>query len=345
MFKLSKKKGSASSVAIDIGTQYVKIVELVKNNQIQKVKNYKILNLVSDGKRFLSKEISRLIKKSFSEMNIDAKVVKTTVSGKSLVVRHVDLPKMSEKELKSSLRYQADLHIPFSLDEAFFDAYIINNNTGLPENRMRVIIVAIKRKDADETIKTIKRAGCSLDLVTVDSIALFNAFENGITDTEKNDTIALVDIGASKTNINVVNNGVSLLCREIKYGGIKFTELLMESLEISFDEAEEKKIAGDDTIIPYISETFKPLIRDIRASFDYFEGLMGGSIQKVYLSGGGSLTRGIVDLFKEKLGIHVLLWNPLRKIDDSELMDKDKEFLISHSSFLSVCMGIAETSS
>ena len=106
-----------------------------------------------------------------------------------------------------------------------------------------------------------------------------------------------------------------------------------------------KKLAGDNSIVPYISETFKPLIRDIRASFDYFEGLMGGSIQKVYLSGGGSLTRGIVDLFKERLGVSVLLWNPLRQIDDSALMDKDKEFLISHSSFLSVCMGIAETSS
>ena len=105
-FNFRKKKGKESSVAIDIGTQYVKIVELVPENQGYKIKNYKILNLVSDGKRFLSREISHLIKKAFSDMAIEANIVKSSISGKSLIVRHVDLPKMTKQELKSSLRTQ-----------------------------------------------------------------------------------------------------------------------------------------------------------------------------------------------------------------------------------------------
>ena len=342
MFKFGKKKLRESSVAIDIGTQYVKIVELVPAGQGYAIKNYKILNLVSDGKRFLSREISRLIKKSLSEMGIDSSLVKTCVSGKSLIVRHVDLPKMSKNELKSSLRYQADLHIPFSLDEALYDAYIINNAPNVAENRMKVIIVALKRKEADETIDTIIKANLSVDLISVDSIALYNAFSYGLTDSEKNETIALLDIGAAKTNIHIVDRGASALCREVKFGGIKFTEMLIEGMGLSFDEAEQKKVAGDDAMLSFGSEAMKPLVRDIRASFDYYEGMMGTSLQKLYLSGGGALARGITDYLKENIGVPVLLWNPLRKIDDSSLEDKD--FLIGNSPLLSVCLGIAMSS-
>ena len=339
MFNLKKKKSKKSNVAIDIGTQCVKIVDLERTSQGYRIKNFKVLNLVIDGKRFLSKEITRLIKKAFSEMSINVKSVKTSVSGKSLIVRHVELPKMSKKELKSSLRYQADLHIPFDLDEAFYDAHILPPQKGAPENRMQVIIVAIKRREADEVINTIKRAGYGIDLVTVDSVALYNVFDYGLTDAEKNETVALIDIGATRTNINIVDKGISMLCREMKYGGLKFTEMLIEGLNIGFDEAELKKLSGDDSIISFASEAYKLLARDIRASFDYFEGMMGGSVQKIYLSGGGALARGMTDYMKEKLGIPVVLWNPLRKIDDNDL--PDKEFLIGHSTLLAVTMGIA----
>jgi len=342
MFKFGKKKIKESTVSVDIGTQYVKIVELAPVAQGYAIKKYKILNLVADGKRFLPREISRLIKKSFSDMNIDTSSVKTSVSGKSLIVRHVDLPKMSKKELKTSLRYQADLHIPFDLDEALYDAYVINDAANVQENRMKVIIVALKRKEAEEVLDTIKKSGYGLDLISVDSIALYNAFSHGLTETEKNETIALVDIGATKTNIHIVDKGASALCREIKFGGIKFTEMLIEGLGVNFDEAEQKKVAGDDAILSFEMEAFKPLVRDIRASFDYYEGMMGASLQKLYLSGGGALTRGITEYLKEHLGIPVLIWNPLRKIDDSGL--EDKEFLIGNSPLLSVSLGIAMSS-
>jgi type IV pilus assembly protein PilM len=339
MFKFGKAKGKETTVAIDIGTQYVKIVELVPSGSGFRIKNFKILNLVADGKRFLSKEISRLVKKAFGDMTIEEKFVKTAVSGKSLIVRHVDLPKMNKNELKSSLRYQADLHIPFNLDEAMYDAHILTNGSVAAEGRMKVIIVAIKRSDADEVIDTIRKAGYMITLVSVDSIALFNAFDYGITEAEKGETIALVDIGASKTSIHVVDKGLSALCREIKYGGIKFTEMLMEGMGLGFDDAEKKKLSGEDAILSFAAESYKPLVRDIRASFDYFEGMMGSSVQKVYLSGGGALTRGITDYLKEKLGIPAILWNPLRKIEDSAL--HDKEFLIANSPLLSICMGLA----
>ncbi|MBN1522239.1 MAG: type IV pilus assembly protein PilM, partial [Candidatus Aureabacteria bacterium] len=255
------------------------------------------------------------------------------------IVRHVELPKMTIQELKSSLRYQADLHIPFNLDEAYYDAHILEDKENLPENKMRVIIVAIKRKDAEEVVDIITKAGYSIDLLSVDSVALFNAFNYGLTDNEKSEIIALVDIGASKTNINIIDKGESALCREIKYGGIKFTEMLIEGFNIGFDEAEQKKLAGDDAILSFAGEAYKPIVRDIRASFDYFEGMMGTSIQKLYLSGGGSLARGITDYLKEKLGIPVVIWNPIRKVDDSSLEDKD--FLIGNSPLLTVCMGTA----
>ena len=334
-----KKKEKNSSVAIDIGTQNLKIVEIEKSEKSIKLLNFKVLNLVIDGKRYLPKEISKMLKKALSEMGISTKLVKTSVSGKSLIVRHVELPKMTVAELKSSLKYQADLHIPYNLDEAYYDASIVENAKGVPENKMKALIVAIKKSDAEENLDILEKAGLDIELLTVDSIALFNVFESNIKANEKEEVIALIDIGSTKTTVNIVDKGESVLSRELKYGGLKFTEVLMEGLNTNFDDAEKKKISGNDIILPFVNEAYKPIIRDIRASFDYFEGMMGISINKLYLSGGGALSRGITDYFKDKLGIPCLLWNPLRGIDENAV--EDKEGLVKNASSLTISIGTA----
>ena len=336
---LGKKKEKNVSLAVDIGTQNLKIVELQKGDKKNKLLNFKVINLVADGKRYIPKEISKILKKSLSEMGISSKSVKTTVSGKSLIVRHVELPKMSVAELKSSLKYQADLHIPYSLDDAYYDAYIFENAKGLPENRMKALIVALKKSEANENIDILYKAGLDIELITVNSVALYNIFENGIKESEKNEVIALVDIGSSKTTLSIIDKGEFALSREIKYGGLHFTEVLMEGLNLSFDDSESKKIAGDDIILPFTNEAYKPILRDIRASFDYFEGMMGLSVSKIYLSGGGALARGVSDYLKDKLGVQSLIWNPLRNIDESVI--SDKEGLVKNASSLTVCLGTA----
>jgi len=340
MFGLKKKISKDRMLVIDVGTQYVKVLTLtIKNDQI-KLNDYRILNVIQGGKRFVIKEISKIVRKSIMDMKLTNKFALTSLSGKSVIVRIVDMPIMTLRELKSSLKYQTDLHIPFDINEALVDCQILPNHPA-PEGKMKVLIAAAPRKDATRVLDVVRGAGLIPRRVDVDVISLANAFEWGMKDVKDDSApFALVNMGASRTNLTIMHKGMIGLCRELNYGGISFTETIAAGLECSFDEAEEKKIIGDPEVLKYIQEALKPLSSSLVQSFDFFESSMGVHVDKVYISGGGALIRGIVDYLKEELYRNVLVWNPLRSVDIEGLAEKEKELLQQNSPLLTIAMGI-----
>jgi type IV pilus assembly protein PilM len=269
-------------------------------------------------------------------MGISDKFVLSSVSGKSVIVRIMDMPSMTIKELKSSLKYQTDLHIPFDINEAMLDCQILHDHPA-PEGKMKVLIAAAPQKDVSRVLDVLQGAGLIPRRVDVDVISLANAFEWGLKEEEP---FALVNMGASRTNLTIMNHGAISLCRELSYGCISFTEAIAEGLSCSFDEAEEKKIVGDPEILKYIEESLKPLSNALIQSFDFFEGSMGTRVDKVYLSGGGALIRGVVDYLKDLLHRNVFIWNSLRSIDIEGFVEGEKELLQQNSPLLTVAMGI-----
>jgi type IV pilus assembly protein PilM len=331
-----KKRGRDRKLIIDLGTQYVKIIDLhVKKNQA-KLHNYRILNLVTGGRRFIGKEISKILKKSVLDMKISGNTVLTSISGKAVVVRFMDVPTMTLKELKSSLKYQSELRVPFDLNDAMYDCQILPG-APVPEGKMRVLVAASPRREASKTLDVIRGAGLMPFKVDVDVIALANAFEWGKPEGEDT-TYALVNIGAARTNLSVIHNGLPALCRELNYGGISFTEAVSNQFGLGFDEAEEKKIRGDAQVLGIVEEAMKPVIQGLSQSFDFFEGSSGAHVSKVYLSGGGAQIRGVMDVLKSSLNRTVLIWNPLRNINIDSI--EDKELLQSNSPLLTIAMGI-----
>lgn len=331
-----KKKNFARKLILDIGTQYVKIVDMTVKKDQAILHNYKILNLISAGRRFIGKEISKIIKKSILDMKINDNLAYTSIAGKSVIVRIMDMPKMTEKELRSSLKYQSDLRLPFNLSEAYFDCKILPN-VAVPADKMKVIIAAAPKKEAGKFIDLIKGAGLLVRKIDVDTIALPNAYEWGA---HKGDdgSYALVNIGASRTNLTIISNGVPFLCRELNNGGISFTEAIASQLSISWDEAEEKKIKGDNDVLEIIEESLAPLSTGIAQSIDFFEGSSGTHINQIYLSGGGAQIRGIIDYLKSSLNHDVLIWNPLRNFNIDEI--EDRELLQANAPLLTISLGI-----
>ena len=337
VFGLKGKKRSVDrKLILDVGTQYVKVLDLTVKKGVATLHNYKILNLISGGRRFVSKEIAKIIKKAILDMKIGGNLAYASVSGKTTIVRFADMPKMSKKELKNSLKYQTDLRLPFSLDEALYDCQIIDQNSSV-EGRMKVVVAAVPKKDANKVLDIIQAANLICMKVDVDAIALANSFLWGQSKDDK-EAYALVNIGASRTNLTIMENGAPVLCRELNHGGISLTEAISHKLEINFDDAEERKIKSDAQVLAIVEDELKPISTGIQQSFDYYEGSSSSHISKVYLSGGGAQTRGIIDYLMSMLNRTVLLWNPLRSINIDSF--PDKELLQANAPLLTIALGI-----
>jgi type IV pilus assembly protein PilM len=339
MFGIGTSKNQGRMLLIDIGMQYVKILDFsVKKNQA-KLHNFKVLNLIQGGKRFIAKEISKIIKKSVQDLGITQRLVYTSLAGKSVIVRFLEVPKMSLKELKSSLKYQSELHLPFDLNEAIFDCQILEDSAAGTTGKIKVVVAAAPKKESLKVVDIIKGAGFIPRKIDVDAIALSNAFEWGAPKDE-GENIALVHIGATRTLLTIVKNRIPSLCRELNYGGIVFTEGISSSLEIDFDTAEQKKIIGEESVSKILEGAIRPLCSGLAQSFDFFEGSAGGAISKVYLSGGSAMIRGISDIIKDNLNRSVYLWDPLRSIAIDDLGDREKELLQSQSTLLTIALGM-----
>jgi type IV pilus assembly protein PilM len=337
MFGFKKTFVRERMLIVDVGTQYVKVLSLTVKNDSAKLHDYRILNVMQGGKRFFVKEIAKIVKKAIIDMGVTDQFALASISGKSVIVRIMDMPAMTLKELKSSLRYQTDLHIPFDISEAMIDCQILHDHPA-PEGKMKVLIAAAPQKDVARILDVLHGAGLIPRRMDVDVISLANAFEWGLKD--ESEPFALVNMGASRTNLAIMSHGKIGLCRELSHGCISFTEAIAVGLNCSFEEAEKKKIVGDPEILKYIEESLKPLSSALIQSFDFFEGSMGARVGKVYLSGGGALIRGVVDYLKDLLHRNVFVWNPLRSVDIEGFVEREKELLQQNSPLLTIGIGI-----
>lgn len=333
MKKLFKSK-ERLSFGLDIGTQAIKYVKLRLNNQDS-------AQICGFDLEPAGTDLEAIIRKIKQSQSIDS--VNISVSGPSTVIRHVNFPKMNENELRQALKFEAQKHIPFSVDDVHLDGYILKSD--LPENKMLVLIAAVKKDFLNLRLKLFEDAGLKVNIVDIDSLALSNAFNFNYSaeENQKYKALALLNIGSSVSNLDILENGMPRLSRDIHIAGNNFTQKLVEVFNMDFKSAEELKINPDNerskAISAAIETVFANLAASIRTSFDYYESQGTTTVAKIFLSGGGSKFVGLKDMLGNLLGIEVECWDPLRKITVAQDIDSQK--LNSLSSQLPVAVGLA----
>lgn len=271
--------------------------------------------------------------------------VNISVSGPSTIIRYLSFPMMNRDELKKALKFEAQKHIPFSVAEVSLDTAILKQD--LPDNKMLVLLAAVKKDFINKRLKAIADAGITVNVADMDSLALINAFNFNYFHPEEPEltpkTIALLNIGASLTNLNILEGRIPGLSRDIQIGGNTFTQKIAEILSIDFKSAEEFKCNPDkerlDKIILAIDSVLSNLVKEIRASFDYYENQNASSVGKIFLSGGGGLFTGLKDMLANLLGSEVQYWDSLKRISLAEGIDSGK--LKALSGQLPVAVGLA----
>jgi type IV pilus assembly protein PilM len=181
------------------------------------------------------------IRQALADGGINAKYSISAVSGESIIVRYIQLPEMPENELKGAIRWEAEDYIPFRLEEVNLDSMILGRSEIAGSPKIDVLLVAAKKDLVGEHIDILKSADLQPGVVDVDSFAFLNCFEANYLPAAS-EVIALLNIGAEITSINIYIGGVSRFSRDIGIAGDTITAGIQQRLNCSVQRAEELKL-------------------------------------------------------------------------------------------------------
>lgn len=342
----SRSKGV---VGLDVGSATIKLVELKEKKGGQFILQRIGVEPLSpeaivDGSIMDSSLVVDAITKLNEQTGVKTANYATSVSGHSVIIKKIELPQMAPEELDESIQWEAEQHIPFDINDVRLDYVTLSEDPGREE--MDVLLVAVKREKVNDYVSVISQSGKSPAIVDVDAFAIQNAYElNYDLDPLKN--VALINMGAGVTNINIVARGQSVFWRDISFGGNQFTEALQREFNLSFDQAELLK--RGESVGAYSPADARKVLdgvsaemaNEIQKTFDFFGATSSeGPVDELVLSGGCALTANLQEVLRERFGVPTELLNPFRNVQFKE-SDFNREWLESIAPMLAVSVGLA----
>ena len=334
-------------VGCDVGSSSIKIVELkpLKNDEFQLV-HAAIADLspeaIVDGAIMDSSLVVEGLTRLISENGIKNTKFGGSLSGHSVIIKKIQLPSMTEAELAESIQWEAEQYIPFDINDVNLD-YVVLDTSG--SDTMDVLLVAVKKDRINDYTSVIVQAGKEPVLVDVDVFAVQNAFETNYS--SRGETVALVNVGASVMNINVLHDGNSVFWRDVAFGGNLYTEAIQREFNLPREEAEQLKLGGQvgqvsrqqvDSVLNAASED---LAAELQKTIDFFVATSSvDRIDRIMLSGGGALAANLSPILQERFQVQVELLNPFRNIRYNE-SDFDPDWINRNAPAMAVAVGLA----
>jgi len=341
-------------IGVDIGSHAIKVC------QLKQVRNgYSIVALgsvvlpegaVDDGTLYDPKIVGESISSLFKNLKIKNKKVGFSISGYSVIVKKVNLAVMESAELENHIMEEAEQYIPFDIEDVYLDFQDLKTQS---ENgdRTDVMLVAAKKEIVDDYLKMIQELNLNPVIVDVDGFALENTYEYTYESSYKRGNVALVDIGASKMNINILSNGISAVARDIIVGSRQITEQIQNIFDIEFEEAEALKLGyvaaegKQQEIGKIFTTTCTQWVLEIKKAIDlYHSNHPDRPLTKLILSGGGAKVHGLTDFLAKETDLSVELFNPFARMS-SKKRKIDPNYLNSIAPEMAIATGIALRSS
>jgi type IV pilus assembly protein PilM len=308
-------------IALDIGSTFIKLVQLKGSGKNYSLAKFGMVPLpaevIVEGAVMDANRVSEAIKELLVAQKIKTKEVVLSVSGSSVIIKRISIADMTDEELAESIKWEAEQYIPFSIDDVNVDFQKLG--PGAAEGQADVLLVAVKKDKINDYVNLVKDAGLEPVVVDVDAFALANMcelnyeIEAGIT--------ALLNIGASVMNINILRDGVSIFTRDITVGGNRYTEALQRDAGLSYDDAEKIKRNGTvdgtdrEQLNGIIATVTEDIVGEIQRSFDFFRSTTGSDkVSRVLLSGGCAKISQFTKVLSERLEIPVDIINPFKNI-------------------------------
>jgi type IV pilus assembly protein PilM len=337
-------------VGVDIGSSAVKAVELKPGGRGGE---YHLVKLgleplppeaIVDGAIMDSGAVIDAIQRLFSANKIKTNEVATSVSGNAVIVKKISLPQMTQEELAESIHWEAEQYIPFDIQDVSLD-YELVEGSGSGGN-MDVMLIAVKKDKISDYTSAISQAGKTCSVVDVDVFALQNAYEvnYGI---DPGRVVALLNVGASIMNINIVKGGTSIFNRDIAVGGNQYTDAIQKDLNLSFDQAEALKrgarVEGTapENLSPIVRAVSDNIVLEIQKTFDFFKATSSEDrIDRIMLAGGTSKVAGLRELLADRFDAGVEILNPFNNVIYNP-REFDPDFISEIGPSAAVAVGLA----
>jgi type IV pilus assembly protein PilM len=328
---------SRNRLGLDIGSSSVKIVEISSSGE-----NYRLVCL---GMKNVSARVREpligAIKDLSDEIRVTAKEAAISISGSSVIVRFVSMPKMRDDELKGAIRFEAEKHIPFPIGDCILDHQVLRRND--KEGKLDILLVAAKKDFVMDKVSIAEASGFSVTAVDVDTFAVANAFLKNPSRLSAGRSALLLNMGSNFTNVGIVRDGTLCFARDIAIGGNDFNQAISKALNIDLKLAEDIKLSPKDKLQDVMACTkgiMNNLLDDTRLSLNYYENQSGGSVDEICISGGSSAFPGLEALFQETFELKPVLWDPLDHLNRTPGIH-DKAVTESAKSSFAVAAGLA----
>ena len=335
-------------VGLDIGSSAVKLIELRERKGEYHLQRLGVEPLspeaIVDGSIMDSSLVVDAIHRLNDQTKVKNQGYATSLSGHSVIIKKIQLPAMPQDELSDSIHWEAEQYIPFDINDVRLD-YVVLSEGEPGRDNMEVLLVAVKRDKVNDYVSVINQTGKTATVVDVDSFAVQNAYEVNY-DLDPRKVVALVNMGAGVTNINILARGTTVFWRDISFGGNQFTEALQREFNLSFAQAESLK--HGETVDRYSAADARPVLdavsaemaSEIRKTFDFFSATSSeGPVDELVLSGGCALTPNLQQVLRERFEVPTELMNPLRRIHFKE-SDFDGDWLRSIAPMMAVAVGL-----
>ncbi|QDE70665.1 MULTISPECIES: type IV pilus assembly protein PilM [Myxococcus] len=344
-------------LGLDIGSTSIKMILLKEQRKrgevIYALQSFGMKPLppeaIVDGALMNSTAIVQAVQDLMSELKVKGKDVAIGVSGHSVIIKKIQMPRMSQDELEESIQWEAEQYIPFDVKDVNIDTQILDGGGNDATGQMDVLLVAAKKDMINDYTTVVSEAGLAPVVVDVDAFAVQNMFSVNY-DVPERETVVLINAGASVVNINIISNGATVFTRDVTIGGNQFTEEIQKQLNVSYEEAEALKIGGNgadaDAVVPQdvervLSSVAEQVAGEIQRSLDFYAGTAADSnFSKVYLSGGTAKIPALFKTIEARTGVPVEILNPFRKIEvDNRKFDP--AFIMDVAPMAAVAVGLA----
>jgi type IV pilus assembly protein PilM len=327
----TKLTGSHGVIGLDIGSSAIKVVQLEVSKEGLALHKAGIAPTPREGMKggvvTNPLAVAQAVRGLLEALKIEADLAVAGVMGPTVVLRQVELPVMSERQLRKSLAWEAKNYMSFPVEDSVLECQILDRGSSRT-GQMEVMLVAAPRDMVYSLVETIEVAGLEPAAVEVEPLAGLRGL-SGMAQQARGEAVALVGMGASYTDISIIKDKAFILSRVIPIAGNSFTQAISEALEIEFSEANhlketamtvvtsEEARAELDPASQQASRAVEPLldelVRELRRSFAYHdyqqklpetEEKISG-VSKVLLSGGGAKLANIGAYLEAQLGVPV----------------------------------------
>ncbi len=311
---------ASSTVGLDIGSGYLKAVVINHDTGHPVLEKVAIAPVADDaiveGEVMDPQLVSDAVRDLLGRAQIKTKHVVVAVGGRDVIIKKILMDRMKEVDAREVIRWEADQHVPFDPENVELDFQILDpDGDGL---QMQVLLVAAKRELVESKLALLSEIGLDAKIIDVEAFALHNAFERNYPEAMRG-VVALANIGHETTVVNLLENGVPVLTRDLPVGVRRLREDLQRERGMAAEQADQvvRGVNLDPALAPHVTARGEEMALGIEraAAFLQTSGKPAGQLSRVYLTGGGSRVPGLAEVLADRLKVQVSAAHPIERLD------------------------------